>query len=138
MEKGQLVSRLTNLALAVSAGSVGIIALQAGPAQAIASKGQSELVGKLGYEGGALPGKFHPTAGSVVVNFDGPTPLSLEKHVGPSGHFKVKLPAGQYTVTGCGPSASGTAPSGQCSKPVEITLTSGEVDHITLVWAMVP
>jgi hypothetical protein len=132
------MSRLTNLALAVSAGSIGVIAFQVAPAQATGSKGQSALVGKLGYEGGAFPGKFHPTAGSVVVNFDGPTPLSLEKHVGSSGHFRIKLPAGQYTVIGCGPSASGTAPSGQCSKPVNVTLTSGEVDHIKLVWAMVP
>jgi hypothetical protein len=132
------MSRLTNLALAVSAGSIGILALQAAPAQGSASKAQAELVGKLGYEGGAFPPKFHPTAGTVVVNFDGPTPLTLVKHVGSSGHFSITLPAGQYTVSGCGPSASGTASSGQCSKPVEITLTSGEVDHLRLVWAMVP
>jgi hypothetical protein len=133
------MSRLTNLALAVSAGSIGFMAVQAAPSSAAStSSAQAQLVGKLGYEGGAAPGGFHPTAGTVVVNFDGVTPLSLAKHVGPSGHFKIPLPAGQYTVTGCGPSASGSGSSGQCSKPQNITLTAGEIDHIRLVWALAP
>jgi hypothetical protein len=133
------MSRLSNLAVAVSAGSIGMIAVQAAPAHAAPSpRAQALLVGKVGFEGGAFPGSFHPSAGTVVVNFDGITPLSLEKQVGPSGRFKIPLPAGEYTVTGCGPSSSGTTPSGQCSKPMTLTLTSGEVDHIKLIWAMVP
>lgn len=134
------MSRLVNLALAVSAGSIGTIALQAAPAHGAAkSNTQAELVGKLGYEGGAVKaGGFHPTSGSVVVNFDSTTPLSLEKQVGPSGHFKIPLPAGKYTVIGCGPSSSGSGSSGQCSQPMNITLASGEVDHIKLVWAYAP
>jgi hypothetical protein len=131
------MSRLINLALAASAGSIGVIALQAAPAHGAAST-QAELIGKLGYEGGAAKGGgFHPTSGSVIVDFDSVTPLSLEKQVGPSGHFEIPLPAGQYTVIGCGPS-SGSGSNGQCSAPMNVTLASGEVDHIKLVWAYAP
>ena len=73
------MSRLTNLALAASMGSIGLIALQAAPAHAIGPKGQGELVGKLGYEGGAAPGGFHPTSGSVILNYDGKTPNYAEE-----------------------------------------------------------
>jgi hypothetical protein len=132
------MSRLTNLVLAASASSIGVLAIGATPAHASGPTSGAELVGKLGYEGGAPPGGLHRTSGSVVVNFDGPTPISLEKKVGPSGHFKIPLPAGSYTVIGCGPSSSGSAGGAQCSKPMNITLTSGEVDHIKLVWALVP
>ena len=133
------MSRLTNLALAVSVSSIAMITLQSVPAHAATTpSSQAELVGKLGYEGGAYPNKFHPTAGSVVVNFDSMTPLSLEKRVGPSGLFKIPLPAGRYTVIGCGPSSSGGAANGQCGKPTNVTLAAGEVDHIKLVWAYAP
>ena len=132
------MSRLTNLVLAACASSIGVLAIGTAPAHASGPTSEAELVGKLGYEGGAPPGGLHPTSGSVIVNVDGPTPLSLEKKVGPSGHFKIPLPAGSYTVIGCGPSSSGSAASAQCSKPKNITLTRGEVDHIKLVWALVP
>ncbi len=132
------MSRLTNLALAVSAGSIAIIGLQAVPAHgATATSSQALLVGKLGYEGGACCQKFHPTAGSVLVEFHS-TPLTLDQAVGPSGDFTISLAAGKYTVIGCGPSSTSGVASGQCSKPKNITLTSGEVDHIRLVWARVP
>jgi len=94
------------------------------------------LAGELGYEGGAYPGKFHPTSGTVEVEFYS-QPLVLEQHVGSSGHFRITLAPGKYTVIGCGPSASGSS-QGQCSKPKNITLSSGEVHFIKLVWAMVP
>jgi hypothetical protein len=133
------MSRLINLALAVSAGSIAMIGLQAVPAHAAPTTSQQALlVGELGYEGGAYPGLFHPTAGTVFVEFDSVTPITLEQAVGPSGHFTVQLAAGKYTVIGCGPSSSSSAASGQCSKPKNLTLSSGEVDHIRLVWARVP
>ncbi len=133
------MSRLINLALAVSAAGIAITGLQAAPAQAAtATSTQALLVGELGYEGGAYPGGFHPTAGTVYVAYDSVTPITLEQAVGPSGHFRIPLAAGKYTVIGCGPSASSGAASGQCSKPKNLTLTSGEVDHIRLIWARVP
>lgn len=134
------MSRLINLALAASAASIGVLAFGGAAVPAGAqSSAQAELVGKLGYEGGAIsPSGFHPTSGSVIVDFDSVTPLSLEKHVGPSGHFRILLPAGPYTIIGCGPSSSGSGSNGQCSRPMNVTLTSGEVDHIKLVWASAP
>ena len=132
------MSRLANLALAVSAGSLALVGLQAAPAHAsTTSAKQSAIVGELGYEGGAVPGGFHPTAGTVEVEFNS-VPLTLEKHVGKSGHFHIKLSPGSYTVIGCGPAASAGAANSQCSQPQNITLVAGEVDHIQLIWAYVP
>jgi hypothetical protein len=132
------MSRLTNLALAVSASSIAMIGLQSVPAHAASTtSSQAVLVGELGYEGGASPGGFHATAGSVEVDFYS-VPLTLEQPVGPSGRFKISLAAGKYTVIGCGPSASTSTAGGQCSKPKNLTLASGEVDHIRLVWAYAP
>ncbi len=131
------MSRLTNLALALSASGIALIGLQATPAHAATKPThRSAIVGELGYEGGAAPGGFHPTAGTVEVEFSS-VPLVLEKHVGKSGHFRIKLSPGSYTVTGCGPVASGTA-TGLCSQPQSINLVAGEVDHIQLIWADAP
>ncbi len=94
------------------------------------------LAGELGYEGGVAPGAFQPTSGSVEVEFDS-QPLVLVEKVGSSGRFRVTLAPGKYTVIGCGPSAS-TSTLGGCSGQKNLTLTSGEVRHITLVWALVP
>jgi hypothetical protein len=131
------MSRLMNLAVALSVSSTAIFGLQASPAHAATSKGGRALLeGELGVEGGAYPGGFHPTAGTVEVEFDS-DPLVLEKKVGKSGHFKIRLSPGQYTVIGCGPTTSG-APSSQCSDPQTLSLAAGEVDYIQLVWAYVP
>jgi hypothetical protein len=131
------MSRLTNLALALSAGSVAVMGLLAAPAHAATPpEHRSLLVGRLGIEGGPYPGGFRPTAGSVEVEFNS-VPLAIEKSVGKSGRFEFKLSPGEYTVTGCGPTASGS-PSGQCSKPQEVNLAPGEVDHIQLVWLYAP
>jgi hypothetical protein len=66
------MSRVTNLALALSAGSIALIGLQAAPAHAGTTPTQrSAIVGELGYEGGAVTsGGFHPTAGTVEVEFN--------------------------------------------------------------------
>jgi hypothetical protein len=131
------MNRLTNLALALSVTSIAAIGIQAAPAHAAtAPSHRSAIVGELGYEGGAVPGGFHPTAGTVQVRFKS-VPLTLEKHVGKSGHFDIKLSPGNYTVVGCGPAAT-SASHVQCSKPKNIHLVSGEVDHIRLIWARVP
>src|SRR5580704_1871971 len=65
----------------------------------------SLLEGTLGYVGGAAPGGFHPTSGTVEVEFYS-QPLALLEKVGPSGHFKITLAPGRYTVIGCGPTSS--------------------------------
>ncbi len=93
------------------------------------------LAGELGIEGGPRPGGFHPTSGSVEVEFYS-VPLVLDQPVGSSGHFHITLPPGKYTVIGCGP--SGSTPQGRCSSPKNLTLTSGEVLHIRLVWIFAP
>ncbi|MGP0029973.1 MAG: hypothetical protein ACLPVF_05665 [Acidimicrobiales bacterium] len=132
------MSRLINLALAVSASTIAVIGLQGAPAHAATTaRTQAELGGELGFEGGAYPGGFHPTAGSVEVEFY-LQPLVLDQPVGPSGHFRIRLAPGQYTVIGCGPAASTGTASALCGEPENLTLTSGEVDHIKLVWAYTP
>jgi hypothetical protein len=127
------MSRMIKLALALFASSITVIGLAA-PAHASTEAGQkSAIVGELGVEGGAYPGGFQPTAGTVEVEFNS-VPLVLERHVGKSGKFDIKLSPGSYTVIGCGPKMSGD----QCSQPQDITLATGEIDHIQLVWQYRP
>ncbi len=132
------MSRKWALAMAVSMGGVAVLGLPAAPALAGTSgsaAGKSALVGVLGYEGGPAPGGFHRTSGSVEVEFAN-VPLALEKKVGSSGHFRIPLGPGTYTVIGCGPSSDGSQPL--CTKPKNVTLKAGEVDHLRLVWALAP
>jgi hypothetical protein len=131
------MSRLLNLAMAASLSTVAALGLQAAPAHAQTTSGRALLVGELGYEGGAYPGGFHPTAGTVEVEFVNP-PLVLLKPVGRSGQFKIALSPGTYTVIGCGPSASAGTPGSQCSAPHTVKLAAGEVDFVELIWAFVP
>jgi hypothetical protein len=133
------MSRKSIAGLSVSLGAVAALGLQAGPALAGAATpaAQSAIVGVLGYEGGAAaPAGFHPTAGTVEVEFPD-QPLILLKHVGASGHFRIPLGPGTYTLIGCGPSSTSSG-TGACGKPQNVTLKAGEVDHVRLVWAMVP
>ncbi len=127
------------LGMAASLGAISAVGIQAAPALAsssvVGSNSRSAIVGVLGYEGGTAAAKFHPTAGTVEVEFTNP-PLVLEKKVGKSGHFRIPLGPGSYTVIGCGPSSSGGTPL--CGQPQNITLKAGEVDHIRLIWAYVP
>jgi hypothetical protein len=127
---------LAAVAIATVAGSAALLPVGVASASPAANSDHAELVGVLGYEGGAAPGGFHPTSGSVRVEFDS-EPLTLRQSVGKSGHFEIGLAPGGYTVIGCGPTAS-SSPSAQCSKPKNITLTAGEVRHIKLVWALAP
>ena len=133
------MSRCVKRALALFASTMTVIGLQAAPALASSGAGHksaghnSAIVGKLGVEGGAYPGGFRPTAGTVEVEFNS-LPLVLVKAVGKSGKFDIKLSPGSYTVFGCGPKGSGNP----CSQPQDITLASGEVDDIQLVWAHLP
>jgi hypothetical protein len=133
------MSRFVKLVLALFASTTTVIGLLAAPALASTTAAHtsaahtSAIVGKLGVDGGAYPGRFRPTAGTVEVEFNS-QPLVLMTAVGKSGKFDIKLSAGSYTVIGCGPQGSGN----QCSQPQDITLARGEVDHIQLVWEHLP
>ena len=126
--------RILNAAFLAALLALAALGLQVAPAGATTAP-HSALAGELGYEGGAFPGGFHPTAGRVEVVFEN-VPLVLVKAVGPSGMFVIPLGPGTYSVVGCGPSSSGV--SHQCSRPKTIVLRPGEVDHIRLIWAFVP
>ena len=129
--------RIRHLAMAIAAASISTAGFLAAPAHATTATGKRALlVGELGYEGGAYPPAFHPTAGTVELEFTNP-PIVLIKQVGRSGHFQFRLAPGTYGVIGCGPtSSSGAVPL--CSRPQTITLAAGQVDFIQLVWAYVP
>ena len=130
--KGKIMSHWIKTALALFAGSITVIGLAAAPGYASTrARPSAAIVGELGLEAG--PGAFHPTAGTVEVEFNS-QPLTLVKHVGDSGKFAIKLSPGSYTVLGCGPKKSGN----QCSQAQDISLATGEVDHIQLVWAVLP
>jgi hypothetical protein len=125
---------VTRAALTLCASSVVVIGLQAVPAHAATSTGPSAAIaGALGVDGGAYPGKFRPTAGTVEVEFTN-VPLVLVHQVGASGKFDIKLSPGKYSVVGCGPSSSGN----QCSQSQNVTLVKGQIDHLKLVWAHLP
>lgn len=122
------------VAASVAAAALG---LHASPTSARVggSSRRAVLEGRLGYEGGPYPGGFHPTAGTVEVEYTN-LPIALVHKVGKSGDFKFRLSSGTYTVIGCGPSSGGT--SSPCNKPKTVKLMPGEVDHIRLVWAYAP
>ena len=122
--------------LLVSFAALGLPAQVTRAAPPVSATGSAVLVGRLGYEGGPYPGGFHPTAGSVQVAFT-THPLVLEKKVGKSGHFKIALGAGTYTVTGCGPTSSAD-PTPRCGRAKTITLRAGEHRHLRLVWMYAP
>jgi hypothetical protein len=109
----RIMLRLIKLALALFVFSITAIGLEAAPAHASTGTG--------------------PTAGTVEVEFNS-LPLALVKHVGNSGKFDIKLSPGSYTVFGCGPKKS----ANQCSQPQDVTLATGQVDHIQLVWELLP
>lgn len=131
------MSRILRFVLAASVSAVALV-LVASPTGASADRSSSQavLAGRLGYEGGPYPGGFHPTAGTVEVEFAN-LPIVLVHEVGKSGHFRFTLSSGTYTVIGCGPSSSGGT-SSPCSRPKTIKLRPGEVDHVRLVWAYAP
>ncbi len=130
------MSRPATLGAALAAGTIALTGLLAGPVQAAVPAGGAKIIGQLGIEGGAYPGTFRPTAGTVVVDLD-LHPLVLVKSVGKSGKFDLHLSPGTYTLTGCGPATS-TSPVGQCGQAQTATLTPHERDHVRLVWLMAP
>lgn len=130
------MTRRSLIAAAAATGVLAVTGLAAPPAQAATSTGGSEIIGQLGYEGGAFPGTFKPTAGTVIVQFS-MHPLVLVKSVGKSGSFTLPLAPGTYTLTGCGPGTS-ASPVGHCGQPQTITLAPHEKDHVRLIWLMAP
>jgi hypothetical protein len=120
----------------IALAAVGVPAVATAAGRPSAPVGQAFLAGELGYEGGAAPGGFHPTAGTVVIRF-ALDPLVLATRVGSSGHFRIPLAPGTYEVNGCGPASTATS-TPRCGALTTVTLTAGEVDHIRLVWLLAP
>lgn len=124
--------------MAAAMGAISAVGIEATPVLAsvdVVPSSTSAIAGVLGFEGGGPSNIFHPTSGTVEVEFTNP-PLVLLKKVGDTGHFRISLAPGHYTVIGCGPSSSGGSPL--CGQPQNVTLKVGEVDHIRLIWAYVP
>ncbi len=88
------------------------------------------IAGQLGYEGGAYPGGFQPTAG--VVKFVGPQRVGRVK-VPDSGSFTVDVVPGIYTLTGCG----GTKDR-QCGSPQDVTVKAQKTSRVEVVWLRAP
>ena len=88
------------------------------------------ISGQLGYEGGAYPGTFHPTAG--LVKFAGPQKVGPVK-VPKSGDFTVHVIPGHYTLTGC----SGTNDK-QCGPPQQVTVKARTTSRVQVPWLLAP
>jgi hypothetical protein len=116
------------LATAAASLAFGVVDTTASAAAGPAPHGV--ISGQLGYEGGAYPGRFHPTAG--LVKFAGPQKVGPVK-VPKSGNFTVHVVPGDYTLTGC----SGTKDS-QCGSPQDVTVKAGKTRHVQVVWLMAP
>lgn len=123
-----VMSALAFGAILGAASGVGVAGAQVAAVHTASPDGV--IAGELGYEGGAYPGKFHPTAGLVRVA--GPK-LSQTVEVGPTGRFSVVEPPAKYTLVGCG----GTDDS-QCGPAVHVTVKAGRTVHVKVPWALVP
>jgi hypothetical protein len=127
---------VVRVAMLASLASGSVMVMHPASAQTrMPTSSQAHLVGVLGYEGGPYPGGFHPSAGSVEVGYSNP-PLILDKRVGQSGHFRIALGPGTYSVVGCGPrSGSGEQ---TCGKAKTIRLTPGQTEHVRVIWMYAP
>lgn len=94
------------------------------------SDGDGVIAGELGFEGGPSPGGFHPTAGRVDIA--GPK-LTRAVDVPSSGKFSAVVPAGRYTLIGCG----GTQDE-QCGPSQKVTVHAGATKHVRVVWLLAP
>lgn len=88
------------------------------------------IAGQLGYEGGAYPGTFHPTAGLVMVA--GPK-MERTVSVPGSGDFTISLSPGRYKLTGCG----GTNDT-QCGPSQKVTVRPGKTVQVQIAWLLAP
>jgi hypothetical protein len=118
---------LATAAAAIALGAVSTTAAE-GAARPLTTHGV--ISGRLGYEGGAYPGRFHPTAGLVKVA--GPQKVGPIK-VPVSGHFSVPVVPGDYTLTGCG----GTK-NKQCGPPQQVTVKARGTSHVQVPWLLAP
>lgn len=94
------------------------------------SAADGTITGQLGYEGGAYPGGFHPTAGVVQIAGAGLTEL---QNVPKSGDFTVHVVPARYTLTGC----SGTNDT-QCGQPMHVKVKTGRTKLVQVVWLLAP
>ena len=118
------------VATAAAALALGPVDTSATVAAASPMSPHGVISGQLGYEGGAYPGGFHPTAG--LVKFVGPQTVGTVK-VPESGDFTVDVVPGDYTLTGC----SGTK-NRQCGPPQQVTVKAHTTRHVRVVWLLAP
>jgi hypothetical protein len=125
------VASVVLLATAAATIALGAVDTTAGVAAATPlMTSHGAIVGQLGYEGGAYPGGFHPTAG--LVKFTGPQKVAPVK-VPQSGDFSVHVVPGDYTLTGCG----GTK-NKQCGPPQQVTVKARATTHVQVPWLLAP
>jgi hypothetical protein len=118
------------LATVATSLALGAVTTTAAVAAASPVTSHGVITGQLGYEGGAYPGGFHPTAG--VVRFAGPQKVGPVK-VPKSGHFTVPVEPGVYKLTGC----SGTK-NRQCGLPEKVTVKARTTRHVKVIWLLAP
>jgi hypothetical protein len=119
---------LTMVATTVALGAVNTTTAVAAGSPSTSPHGV--ISGRLGFEGGAYPGRFHPTAG--LVKFSGPQKVGPVK-VPKSGDFTVRVVPGDYTLTGCG----GTKDK-QCGPPQQVTVKARTTRHVHVPWLLAP
>ncbi len=125
--------RLTVFAACASAALVVGLPVSASAATVAPAKGT--VAGQIGYEGGAFPGGFHPTSGSVKI-VAATASASKVLEVGNSGNFKVLLAPGKYTFIGCA-----QAHAVQCAQKglwQKVTVKSGSTQSVQLVTFLAP
>jgi hypothetical protein len=118
------------LATAIATIAFGAVGTNAAIAEASTSTPHGVIAGQLGFEGGAYPGGFHPTAG--LVKFKGPQKVGPVK-VPDSGNFTVHAVPGDYTLTGC----SGTK-NRQCGSPQQVIVKARKTSRVQVVWLLAP
>lgn len=118
------------LATAAATIAFGVVNTTAALAGASPLTPHGVIAGQLGFEGGAYPGGFHPTAG--LVKFVGPQKVGPVK-VPESGAFTVHVVPGDYTLTGC----SGTK-NRQCGPPQQVAVKARTTSRVQVVWLLAP
>jgi len=86
------------------------------------------------------PGGMQPRAVPLMgtLTFAASHHRIIAVHVGNSGRFSVRLPAGEYLVVGRSPSivevlASGATVEDQCSPAISVTVVSGRTVQVSVV-----
>lgn len=99
---------------------------------------------------GSVTGTFIRVGGPLGIDGTQPRPVPLtgtllftaghrrmaEVHVGKTGRFSVRLPAGSYSVSGRSPSLSGASTVRPCGQPERVTVVARRAVHVSVVCAV--